>query len=225
MQSIECPLEGDLRAYLQREHEGDQTSGIETHLVGCRACRLALLNWQVESDERFEIIPAPPKLKERVSKTNSPRSSFWQNLTGQSSTPAFAIAALVLIAITAAGLWRFANPVVKVNQNGEGLRSDDRRVSSVRAVSPSENSVVPGPAVEFKWATEAKANRYTVEVLSEKGDIVYQAVTSEEHITADASKAQLQSQRKYYWHVKAKLADGAEVSTDPIPFSIGAKQN
>lgn len=223
MRAIDCPSEGDLKAYLQRERGSDQTAGIETHLVGCRACRLELLNWQTASAGAFELVPVPQKLKERVGKVAKTQSSFFHNLTGWANTPALAIAALVLIAITAAGLWRFTNPVAHVNTNGDLLRSDDRRVSSVRAVFPAENAVVSGPTIEFRWGTEAEVSRYTVEVLDEDGDIIYQAVTSTDHMTVDTLQAQLHPERKYYWHVKAKLANGTAIETNPIPFSIRSK--
>lgn len=220
MQLIDCPSERDLKAYLQRERGSDQTPGIETHLVGCRACRLQLLNWQAESGDAFEIVPAPSNLKERVGNATKPRSSFFQYLIGSSSTPAFAIAALVLIAVTAAGLWRLVRPVAQVNTNSDILRSGSPRVSSVRPIFPAQNAVVTGPAIEFRWGSEADVTRYTVEVLDEAGDIIYQAVTSTDHLTVDTSQAQLYPQRKYYWHLKAKLADGTAIETNPIPFSI-----
>lgn len=223
MRAIDCPSEEGLKAYLERERGSDPTAGIETHLVGCRACRLDLLNLQAESIGAFELVPVPPKLKERVAKSEKPRASFFQNLTGWTNAPAFAAAALVLIAITAAGLWRFTNPVAHVNTNSEVLRSDGRPVSSVRAVFPVENVVVSGPTIEFRWRTEAKASRYTVEVLDEDGDIIYQGETAADHIMVDTLQAQLHPQRKYFWYVKAKLADGTENETNPIPFSIRSK--
>lgn len=223
MRQTSCPTEQELRNYLQRDDQTNQSTAIPTHLVGCRSCRLDLLNWQQETAGLAESASVPPGLKRRVARMGTARTSVFPNLTGWVRSPSFALAALVLIVITAAGLWRYVNNAGPTPIDGDTLRAENRRTPSINPTFPKENAVVPTSTIVFSWTTDAQVIRSTVLILDEVGDIVYQAVTPSDQLTVDISQTQLRPQKKYFWHVRAKLADGTEVETKPLPFYVQAE--
>ncbi|HWN10148.1 MAG TPA: hypothetical protein VNO50_12930 [Pyrinomonadaceae bacterium] len=137
--------------------------------------------------------------------------------------PALAIAALLLIAFTAGGLWQFTSKTRTQNANSEAFRADRKRQVSLRAVSPTENAAVLSPAIEFKWTPEADALRYTLVVLDESGDVVHHAEVTTNYFLMDTAQARIQTEKKYFWRVRAKLTDGTEVETAPAGFYINSK--
>jgi len=233
MERSECPSEDRLGLYLRREQSEAEIARIEEHLVVCRACRLTLLGRQASPADAVEGFRMPAKIRQKVGRLPHRQSSTTPSglpawgprslLARWPQAPAFAIAALLLIVITAGGLWRFTHKTEPQNANSEGLRADRKRQISLRTVSPAENAIVPAPTIEFKWTREADALRYTVVVLDESGDIVHQAETTANSLLVDTGRAGLQSEKKYFWRVRAKLADGTEAETAPAGFYINPK--
>lgn len=220
MERSECPSEDQLSSYLRREHSEAEIMRFEEHLVVCRACRLTLLSRQAIPADAVEGFRLPAKLRQEVSRLPHRQSAF---LVRWPKSPALAIAALLLIAVTAGGLWRFMSNTQPQNANSEAFRADRKRQVSLRAVSPAENAVVPAATIEFKWTPEAEALRYTVVVLDESGDLVHQADTTTNYLLIDPARSKLQSEKKYFWRVRAKLTDGTEVETAPAGFYINSK--
>lgn len=220
MEQRECVSENQLAAYLRRDQNDAEIIRIEEHLVVCRACRLSLLGRQAIPAEAAPGFQLPAKLKQKVGRLplrQSARFARWPQ------APAFAIAALFLIAITAGGVWQFTRRTERQSMDGEALRADRKRQISLKAISPAENAALPTPTLEFKWSPEKDALRYTVVVLDESGDVRHQAETTEDHVTIDTNRAQLAAGKKYFWRVRAKLSDGTEAETPPAAFYINAK--
>jgi len=219
MERSECFSEDQLESYLRREHSEAEIPGFEEHLVVCRACRLNLLGRQHDPIHAVDGFRLPDKVKREVGRMPN-KSSF---LGRWPQAPAFAIAALLLIVITAGGLWRFTHKTETQNANGDVLRAAGKRQTHLRVVSPAENAVVAAPTLELKWTPEADAIRYTVVLLDESGDIAHQAETTLNHLLIDTEQAQLQAEKKYFWRVRAKLTDGTESATTPAAFYISRK--
>ncbi len=218
MEQIECPSEDQLVSYLRRDQGEAEVTRIEEHLVVCRACRLIILSQQAVPVEAVEDFILPAMIKQEFGRLPHQQQSF---LTRWPKAPALAIAAMLLIAITAGGLWRLNNKTEPQNARSETFRADRKRQVSLSVVSPTENAVVPASDLEFKWTPEADALRYTVVVLDEAGNIVQQAETTANSLLIKTKL--LQSGKKYFWRVRAKLTDGTETETTPTVFYINSK--
>jgi hypothetical protein len=108
---------------------------------------------------------------------------------------------------------------------GDGARDPDKRRSApaaaVTLLSPVENATLDAREIAFNWEPFPGALRYEVEVMTEKGDVVWQHRT-------DATSAGLSSDRaplppaRYFVKIRAYLAGGATVRSAAVSFRVGA---
>ncbi len=179
---------GDVAAYVDGTLSTEDRAGIESHLAVCDVC----------TEEVAAVYRA-------VHSSPSTRSKM-PHLT-----------AAAVIAAIVAGIW-FISPASK-DLGGAGepvFRADQQTMASeLEVLNPADGSDALIDSVAFKWESAGSGASYTLTVIDENGDIVWQPSTDETSLTLMPRRAEvvLTSGQVYYWYVDALLGGGESVTT------------
>jgi hypothetical protein len=184
---------------------------------------LRLTYFHTEAAAAKETFVAPESLKEkakRLPKHEKPASSFFRFFPSRQA--AFALAAsLVLVSLIAFVAWR-AQRIPQQTPSDDTLRQGGQKAAAApQLLSPDDGANITGNTIEFRWSGVAGANTYTVVLSDEKGDIISERQTKQGQLTINTSELNLSVGKRYFWHVRAKFADGLTTETEPRKFVFG----
>ncbi|MGH7470553.1 MAG: hypothetical protein ACRENP_21620 [Longimicrobiales bacterium] len=154
--------------------EADRLSTLR-HVAVCRACQADL-----------ELLRTTHQVALRVSRP------VWRS-------PAFAVAASVLVLLGSVALWRSLRPADELMRGGS---------SAVQLRAPADNAA-PELPVQLTWTAAESTRGYTVEIVRTDGAAVFQAATADTTLIVPATAA-LVPGVDYRWWVNAQLNNGTQ---------------
>lgn len=188
----------------------------ESHLVRCAACRqrlIALFDGANESAPG-ESVPSC-LLRPVLGPAGRPAGSF--RFIHRARYAPVALAATILLVVGISWLvFRQKTPV----QPPSELRQSNRITSAIPLTSPLNGAELTSGKLLFSWRDAGPGARYEFTLTDEKGDIVFQEKPAANSLTLDASALRLSSQRKYYWSITAKMADGTKRESAVAGFTL-----
>jgi len=96
----------------------------------------------------------------------------------------------------------------------EPLRQEAGISPAPQLLAPGSDAVIASDQIEFRWSHVPDASSYSFILLDEKGEIVFQTSTAEEHLTLSVSPVRLECGKPYFWYVEARLPDGTTVDSE-----------
>ena len=185
---------------------------LELHLADCADCRRNLVAAFVEKAEENQTFKTPQTLAKTVKnlpakelKSNS--ATFFSFDWFKKNRLQIAFAAVLLVCFGFAGFYLL--------QNRQASNSDDvlrgrlaTNKNSIKLLAPEEGANIQAEKLEFRWSEIQNAKNYTLVISDEKGDIIKEISTEKTQIETSSSALGLTKEKRYFWHIKAKLADG-----------------
>jgi hypothetical protein len=216
----ECPGIPVWRTFLAGVMAPADRSAAEGHLARCRFCRDRLVALNDEASEAAVQESAPSALTSRVTR---------QAPAGMKSRPVinvlrrYAPLALAATIAIAAGLSVF------VYWNKQSF-PDTPRISNIRQsngasrelalVNPANGAELSVGKLGFRWSEAGEGARYEFSLTDEKGDIIHQEKVTTNSLVLDSSALRLSTQKKYYWSIVARLADGTSRESGIAGFTL-----
>lgn len=216
-----CPTEESLQRFLSGETLGNERDTIELHLADCGDCRnnLALMFSEKNESKNFA---APDSLKEKVKnlpekpKANSASFFSLEWLKINRWQVGFATTLLVCFGLFGIYVWqnRQQNNLVDVLRNGSGNRN------SVQLLVPENEANILAEKIEFRWSEMPNAKNYTLILSDEKGDIIKEIPSEKSNLETTVSALGLATEKRYFWHVQTKFADGTTAESENRKFLV-----
>jgi hypothetical protein len=177
-----CVAPEAMLAVLRREGSEEQRLEVLDHVMGCGAC-----------SSEFELLRSVEQAGARTTeRTRPPAPRFARRI----AIP-LALAAAVLLVIKVQGLRPPPGPDVERGTS-----------SGVTLLEPPEE-IAAGTPPTFVWKPVAGAQGYEIEVLDEKGAVVWSAKTSDTSATL-SDPLLLAPGKTYRWWVRATTAPGTQ---------------
>jgi hypothetical protein len=200
---------------------GGERAEIESHLSACRQCRHRLAAQYQESKDEAVLLQTPRRLKARA--LAIPQK-------GRAASPALifglrrplAVASAALVVAIAAGLAFFIsmNDAARQQAPPDVLRQEDRAGVAPRLLAPPADAVIASDEIEFRWSRVEGAGSYRLALLDEKGDILFQSSTEQEHLVLKATDARLEPGKSYFWYVAAESPFGTTMDSGMAKFTL-----
>ncbi len=216
-EKVNCLKQENIVNFLAGEGTESERISVETHLAGCRDCRLNFTNLYANKEEEFYTAPAylKEKAKNLPQKEKVAKPFFSFIFTRQT---AFAMASFVVL-FSLVGFWVLNSTQIQID-NSDVFRQGGQNSNTPILLSPENNASLLSEEIEFKWQKLDGANSYILIVSDEKGDIVFEKQTKEESLNVKGAKAKLTSDKHYFWYVRAKFIDGKITETSPRKFTF-----
>lgn len=196
--------------------EADRTIA-ESHLVRCTVCRqrlIALFDGASEGELRES---APSSLRRRTLESAAATSGSHRFLDVVRPYAPLALAATILLVVGISWLaYRQRTPV----QPPSELRQSGQATAAIPLTTPLNGAELISGKLEFRWGDAGAGARYEFILTDEKGDIVFQEKPATNALTLDTVALRFSTQRKYYWSVTAKIADGTKRESAVAGFTL-----
>ena len=198
---------------LQRFADGAITAGessrCEEHLAECAPCRRAVIDRRFWADDSTR--EAPPRLVAAARQLGTGRRPR------RSSRAWFAAAAAIFLLVI--GLAALRSP------KGDSVQQDVLRAGSsdnpsLDLISPVDDAVVAAAGFELTWTPVPEARRYTVRLLNDRGDIVFEQASDESRLQVQGLAPE--SHGSVYWYVSATTKSGEVIESPIRPLAIVA---
>lgn len=225
MISDNCLTTETKRAFLADELSTERRETAEVHLSDCSACRrqISIMLSEIKTEE---TLPLPESLKQKAKqiplRQTSEKQNFFTTFLAFFQKPA-AVAAGVVLLIALASIAFIALREKNPLQKDEKFRQGNSSANKPQLLSPISDSSIETTKIDFRWSKVINALSYTVVVLDEKGDILFQKSTTQESLSMDAAALNLANSRHFFWFVRVKLADGTTSNSDSSKFSLQKK--
>lgn len=227
-----CPGEHLLAAYADQQLLGDERHEVEKHLVGCDKCLHLLASLVKGQGAAIERTPEDLlRAARRLGASPPPRTLGWRWLP---------VPLVALIAVVAFTTWRVhltseatvpqstsaPSQVAKSSPPpAPNAATDDREVrgnanAALTIVSPKPGEQVSAGAVQFRWEPQPEAEYYDVQVMTEGGDLVWEA-RENSAVTALPRSVHLVSGQSYFLLVRAHVRHGVITESAPVQFRAG----
>jgi hypothetical protein len=134
------------------------------------------------------------------------------------------VAAAVAAVLVTAGVMSYL--LLSESQRGhqlppvDVLRQETEVSPAPQLLAPGSDAVIASDQIEFRWSHVPDASSYIFILLDEKGDIVFQTSTTEEHLTLNVSPVRFERGKPYFWYVEARLPDGTTVDSEIRKFVL-----
>ena len=220
-QGWRCPDETRLAAYVEGKPEDSLREEVEVHLADCAFCR-----GQVGFLARSGHLGPPPAVPVHLlAEAKGDRSPLLRVL--RPATLALAGAGFVLAMFQIAPY-----PRQGTSPGGSrpatvpsGTRSEgNARISSGATdgpwiVRPREGQNLPRGALTLQWETAPTALFYTVQLVDQKGDVVWEGRSEGRSLTVPADAALAPGEPYFAW-VLAHVRNGATVRSPAVGFRV-----
>jgi anti-sigma factor RsiW len=224
-----CPDEHLLAAYADQQLVGDERHEVEKHLVACDTCLHELGSLVRSQDTRTDRTPDDLlRLARGFAKPSTSGTSVWRWL------PVPLLALLALIAFTT---WRSTQvapsnptqnspaPVQEAKSSSPELpntSSDDSEIrgtggAAAMIVSPTPGEHVSSAQPRFRWQAQPETESYEVQVMTEAGDLVWEAHTNSTSISLPHA-IRLADGESYFLLVRAYKRHTGIVESAPVRF-------
>jgi len=210
-----CPAPELLAAYAEVSLDGGRLSEVEEHLADCTAC-LNQVGFLVR-EAAGETPPVPVRLI-TLART-SPRS--WSDWMQRPVLTAVAAAATVVLAITLAFRFDFVSSPGEIPapiSTARELRSGPGATIQPKILTPSEGQVIQGPEIELRWQEVPSALGYQVQVVSLRGDLVWEGRSAE--TTMAIPTGDWTPDEKYFIWVEARLGGGGALRSPAVGIRL-----
>lgn len=211
MSDKHCPTQNNLEIFLSSEMPPKEKEIFQLHLADCADCRRNLVAVFVAKAEETETFKTPKSLTETVknlpaseSKANSVSFFSFDWLKKYRLQTAFA--AVLLVCFGFVGFYFLQNR--QTSDADDVLRNGAANKNLIKLLAPEDNANIQAENIEFRWSEMQSAKNYTLVISDEKGDIFKEIPTQLTQIETTISALGLTNGKAYFWHVKAKLADG-----------------
>ncbi len=202
----------------------NEHDALELHLANCADCRRNAALMFAEKREETEIFTAPEALKETVKnlppqkshlETNSASAAFDPLAWLKKNRLQIAFASVLIFCFGLVGFY-----VLQDRQTPDDvLRNGAANKNSLKLLAPEDDANVSGEKIEFRWSPVPNAKTYTLILSDEKGDIIREISTEKTNLESSISELGLMTDKRYFWHVKAKFTDGSVAESDTKRFS------
>jgi hypothetical protein len=195
---------------------GEEKSLFESHLLGCDACFEDLYRMSPVAGRLREGEAAPEGEMDLSAESGEAdeRRATGVRPTARSLFPMnwpYLAAAAAVVVVVLLGV-RFLLP----GGEGERLRGTDE--VSILVFSPVGEVPPPG---ELQWKTVPGSSSYRVRILTEGGEIVWEATVDEPPALLPALvRESLRTGGTYFWEVEARADDGTRWESGPTRFTI-----
>lgn len=214
-----CPTQNNLEIFLSGAMPANKGETLELHLADCADCRRNLALMFGEKASNAENFAAPAALPEKVKNLPSQESQAQIN---KSSFNPFAWlkinrlqVAFATILIGCFGLVGFYFLQSRQTSNSDDvLRKDDSNKNLLKLLAPEESANPADEKIEFRWSSLPNAKNYTLVLSDEKGDIIKEISSTQTTIETSISELGLTKDKRYFWHIKAKLTDGSVIESE-----------
>ncbi|HMS39465.1 MAG TPA: zf-HC2 domain-containing protein [Pyrinomonadaceae bacterium] len=199
-----CPTQNNFQHFLAGETSSNERNMLEIHLADCADCRQNLALMFSENTAETEVFETPKSLIETVknlpAKEKKSASFFsfgWLKI---------AFASALVFGMAFIGIYVLQNR--QTFDSGEVMRNGAINKTVVKLLAPENSTNLQSEKIEFRWTETQNAKSYTLVLSDEKGDIIKEFKTEKTQIETSISALGLTHNKSYFWHVKAKLADG-----------------
>jgi hypothetical protein len=195
----------ELDLFLSGKLSGGARAEIETHLSACRECRRRLVAQYQESKAEVGLVQAPRWLKRRafaIPRKGRAASPAW--VLGLGRPYSVAVAALVVAVAGGLAVFLYTTDATRRQAPPDVLRQDNRPITTPQLLAPSADAVIASNQIEFRWSRVEGARGYRLTLMNEKGDILFQSSSEQEHLVLKAMDARLERGKPYFWYVTAE---------------------
>ena len=219
-----CPEDQLIARYFGGSLSDRERAGLKHHLAGCRFClarigNLARLDSSDHGQEVPEFILAEAK---RLAKSSAPLRTW--------STPAWATAATVILAVAFTLNWKSPNPVESAPVTarpdlavqdvvGRQSRNSDPRAMAPHILAPQEGARINPEAFIIRWSEIQGTLYYDVRIVSDDGGLLRQERVEGTQWSLPP-ELELASGREYYVRVDAYLAEAKSLSSRHVVFIV-----
>ena len=176
-----CVSPEAMLSLLRREGSEEQRLEMLDHVMGCGACR-----------SEFELLRS---IEQAGAATTERATHAVLQFPRRFAVP-LALAASLILVVTVGQRLRSAG----------GADVERGRTDGITLLAPPPE-ISPGTSTTFAWKPVAGAERYELEVLDEKGTVVFGAKTSETSVTVSDPVLSAPG-KSYHWWVRATTASG-----------------
>jgi hypothetical protein len=221
MSDKNCPTQNNLQRLLSGEMLENERDTLELHLADCVDCRNNLAVMFAEKSE-VETFAAPASLKEKVknlpekSKANS--ASFFSFEWLKINRLEIGFASILMIFLVFTGIYFWQNR--QTANSDDVLRNGSANKNSVQLFAPENEANISAEKIEFHWAEMPNAKNYTLVISDEKGDIIKEISSEKAKLETTVSELGLIKEKRYFWHVKVKFADGTTSESENRKFLV-----
>lgn len=234
-----CLDETQIAAYAGHQITGREKERTEAHLADCDFCldQVALLvrmqNAKLPDSVPDSLLVRARKLARVNAKSEGSAVWRWGKIAA-----ATAAACLVLVTVislrhprTVPIVAPHQNPIARPalvpsqiaptipNEQPPTVRGSKQSPLALTVVSPAAGSTVQANEIEFRWQSISGALDYEVNVLTPEGDQVWKQRTMGSSIQL-AGDVKLEAGHKYFFTVRAYLAQGKSVQSAPVAFTV-----
>jgi hypothetical protein len=209
-----CPTQAEFSSFLARETAKDEREKIELHLADCADCRSGLALMFGKSAENFT---APAPLKEKVKnlradKSKAKAASFFSLDRLKTNRLPLAFASVLAVCFAFAGFYILQDRTV--SNPADVLRNGASKNDSLTLLAPEDGANLADEKIVFRWSELPGVKNYTLVVSDEKGDIVREIPSEKPFVETSLSEIGLLKNKRYFWHVRAKFADGLTAESE-----------
>lgn len=198
---------------LQRFADGaitaDESARCEKHLAECAPCRRVVIDRRFWSDDATKEVP--PLLVADARQLGTKRRPQF------SSQAWFVAAAAIFLLVIGLAALRFPEDD-SVKQ--DVLRAGSSVNPSLDLISPVDDAQVAAAGFELTWTPVPEARRYTVRLLNDRGDIVFEQASDETRLQVQGLAPE--SHGSVYWYVSATTKSGEVIESPLRPLAIVA---
>ncbi|MCC6129736.1 MAG: hypothetical protein IT186_07385 [Acidobacteria bacterium] len=221
-QGWRCPDETQLADYVEGRLERSLREGVEVHLADCAFCR-----GQVGFLARAGRLEAPPAvpvhLLAEAKGDRSPLIRFLRPATLALAGAGFVIA-LFLIAPypregSSPGGSRPETILPSESRSGGNARNGRGAADGPWIVRPLEGQDLRRGALTLQWETAPAALFYTVQLVDQKGDVVWEGRSEGQSLVVPPDAALAPGQPYFAW-VLAHVQNGATVRSPAVGFRV-----
>ena len=220
MQLSECPDIMVWLTFLEGVMPGPDRSAAESHLTRCRRCRERLIALYDEANEARVLESAPGSLKSRAIPSSRQLPSAVRLMNVPRPYVPLALAATVVIGVGLSIFVYQKQKSISEKSAVSRLRQSQNATRELALVNPVNGAELSSGKLEFRWSEAGAGARYEFTLTDEKGDIIHQEKLTTNSLVLDSSALRLSAQKKYYWSVIARLADGTSRESGIARFTL-----
>lgn len=227
-----CPDEAQLAAYAEGRLADIALRRFESHLADCAFClrHVAFLLQLQEVEPPAEVPPSLLAQAREIVQRQSPRLT-WRWATASAVAAGFAIAVMVWFREQQLPVFspkpspaphtQIAPPTAAPNQppseTPRTVRKAEKKSFVPEVLFPREGTSVFREALEFRWKAVPRSVFYEIRMVTETGDLVWEAQTTGTSARLPR-EIQLEPGQKYFVWVHAYLPEGKTVRSKAVGF-------
>jgi hypothetical protein len=209
-----CPTQTEFSSFISRETAKDEREKIESHLADCAECRSGLALMFGENGEDFT---APASLKEKVKNLSAEESkadaaSFFSFDWLKTNRLPLAFASVLTVCFAFAGFYVLQDQTPP--DTADVLRNGASKNDSFTLLAPEDGANLADEKITFRWSELPGVKNYTLILSDEKGDIVREISSEKPFVETPLSGIGLIKNKRYFWYVRAKFADGLTAESE-----------